>query len=50
MDFTVSDTSAEATSIFEDGATSMLVAMTVIGVLVMLGTIEILFRCDETKP
>ena len=33
----------------KDGATFMLVVVIVVSVLVALGTIEILFRCDETK-
>jgi hypothetical protein len=33
----------------KDGATFMLVVVIVVSVLVTLGTIEILFRSDETK-
>ena len=33
----------------KDGATFMLVVVIVISVLVIVGTIEILFRSDETK-
>jgi hypothetical protein len=33
----------------KDGATFMLVVVIVVSVLVALGTIEILFRCDETN-
>jgi septal ring-binding cell division protein DamX len=46
---TTSDTSAEATSVLERRSDLMFVMVLVVLVLVALGTIESLFRCDKTK-